>query len=60
MALIKGLNREGKTVIIITHEKEIAQKARRIITVKDGKIVSDIKTKSLDDKRGIKTILKSK
>ena len=60
MELIKGLNREGKTIIIITHEKEIAQKAKRIITVKDGKIVSDVKTKSVDGKNGIRTILKSK
>lgn len=60
MELIKGLNREGKTIIIITHEKEIAQKAKRIITVKDGKIVSDVKTKSADGKRGIRTTLKAK
>lgn len=60
MELIKNLNREGKTIIIITHEKEIAQKAKRVITVKDGKIVSDVKTKSPDGKRGIKSILKTK
>lgn len=60
MELIKNLNREGKTIIIITHEKEIAQKANRIITVRDGKIVSDFRSKSPDGKRGIKTILKNK
>lgn len=60
MELIKNLNKEGKTIIIITHEKEIAQKAKRIVTVKDGKIVSDVKTKSPDGKKGIRTILKNK
>lgn len=60
MELIKNLNREGKTIIIITHEKEIAQKAKRVITVRDGKITSDVKTKSPDGKKGIKSILKTK
>lgn len=60
MELIKGLNREGKTIIIITHEKEIAQIAKRIVTVKDGKVVSDVKTKSKDGKKGLSSILKSK
>ncbi len=60
MELISNLNREGKTIIIITHEKEIAQKAKRVVTVRDGKIVSDVKTKSKDGKKGIKTNLKSK
>ena len=40
--LFKKLNREGHTIIIITHEMEIATQAKRIITIKDGKIVSDI------------------
>lgn len=46
MDIFKKLNRQGNTVIVITHEKEIAQKARRIITLRDGKIESDVKTKS--------------
>ena len=35
------LNREGRTVILITHEKYIAEHAQRIISLKDGKIVED-------------------
>ncbi len=35
------LNREGKTIILVTHEKYIAQRAKRIITLKDGKIIED-------------------
>ena len=41
MALLKKLNDEGKTVIVVTHEHEIAQSAKRIITVRDGRIISD-------------------
>jgi putative ABC transport system ATP-binding protein len=45
MKILQGLNREGKTVIIITHEREIAQFAGRTITIRDGKIISDSKRK---------------
>ncbi|MFC1624749.1 ABC transporter permease, partial [Candidatus Omnitrophota bacterium] len=50
--ILKALNAQGKTVILITHEKEIAQHAKRIISMRDGKIVSDEtkdKTKSRED-----------
>jgi len=39
--ILKELNEQGKTIILVTHEKEIAQHAKRIITMRDGKIVSD-------------------
>ena len=41
MKIIKGLNEQGKTIIMVTHEKEIAQYAKRTITMRDGEIVSD-------------------
>ncbi|MEH7253714.1 ABC transporter ATP-binding protein [Neobacillus niacini] len=41
MKLFSQLNEEGKTVIIITHEEEIAAYAKRIITIKDGRITDD-------------------
>lgn len=44
--LLTELNRERKTIVIITHEKEVAAKAKRIITLRDGKIVSDANTKN--------------
>lgn len=43
MALIKELHKKGHTIIIVTHDKNIAQTADRIIEIKDGKIISDIK-----------------
>ncbi|MBI4708058.1 MAG: ABC transporter permease [Candidatus Omnitrophica bacterium] len=39
--ILKQLNQEGKTVIIVTHEREIAEHAKRIIFMRDGQIVSD-------------------
>ncbi len=41
MKTFDQLNREGTTVILITHEADVAQHARRIITIKDGQIESD-------------------
>ena len=43
MELLTELNREGKTVIIVTHEEEIAAYTDRIIVLRDGLIVEDKK-----------------
>ena len=39
MHIFQMLNKEGKTIIMITHEHDIAKNAKRIITLKDGEIV---------------------
>jgi len=41
MEFFRGLNRQGHTIIVITHEKDIAEYAKRIIHIKDGLITSD-------------------
>ena len=41
IALLKRLNEDGKTVVVVTHEKEVAAQAKRIISVRDGVIISD-------------------
>ncbi|HCK32824.1 MAG: macrolide ABC transporter permease/ATP-binding protein MacB [Micavibrio sp.] len=41
MALLKDLNEKGRTVIVITHEEEVAQYAKRQIRLEDGKIIFD-------------------
>ena len=46
MKIFEKLNAAGHTIIMITHEPDIASHAKRIITVRDGKIVSDKKQKS--------------
>ncbi len=43
MGIFKKLNSDGHTIIMITHEPDIAENAKRIITFKDGKIISDKK-----------------
>ena len=42
LKLIEEIHNEGKTVVFVTHTKEIAQMANRIITMKNGKVVSDV------------------
>ncbi|MEI8351239.1 MAG: ABC transporter ATP-binding protein [bacterium] len=39
MALFQELNREGITIVMVTHEPDIAQFAKRVITMRDGEIV---------------------
>ena len=41
MSLFKELNEEGQTIILITHEEDIAKKSKRLINIKDGLIESD-------------------
>lgn len=41
MEIFQDLNDQGHTIIVITHEKEIAQFAKRIIKIRDGKIAND-------------------
>jgi putative ABC transport system ATP-binding protein len=41
MALFENLHKQGNTIIVVTHENDIAQHARRIIFIRDGKIASD-------------------
>ncbi len=43
MGLIQQINREGKTILVVTHELDIAHMCKRIITLKDGIIVEDQK-----------------
>lgn len=39
MEILKDLNKQGNTIIMITHEHDIAQQAKRIVQIKDGKII---------------------
>lgn len=43
ISIIKRLHRTGKTIIMVTHEEELAKNAQRIIRMRDGKIISDEK-----------------
>lgn len=39
MELFKRLNKEGKTVVIVTHDPKVAEQCGRVIEVSDGKII---------------------
>ena len=43
MAIFKNLHQEDRTLILVTHEADIAQRAKRLIQMKDGKVVQDKK-----------------
>jgi putative ABC transport system ATP-binding protein len=44
MRVFDDLNREGITIVLVTHEQDIAQHARRQVRFLDGRIVSDLPT----------------
>ncbi|MCI9545978.1 MAG: ABC transporter ATP-binding protein [Lachnospiraceae bacterium] len=49
MGILRNLHKEGRTVILITHDDEIAESARRIIRIMDGKIVEDILNENYEE-----------
>jgi putative ABC transport system ATP-binding protein len=44
LGIFDRLNDQGRTIVLITHEDEVAARARRILRMKDGKIVFDSRT----------------
>ena len=45
MQLIQNINQEGKTILVVKHEQDVANMCKRIIKLKDGVIVMDKKIK---------------
>ena len=41
MDLFESLNKEGKTIVLITHDLDVAKRAKRRITLRDGKVIND-------------------
>ena len=41
LEIFKDLNKRGQTIVVITHEREVAEQSQRTITIKDGEIGSD-------------------
>ncbi len=47
MDLIQKINNQGKTILVVTHEEDIAEMCKRIVKLKDGVIVEDKKVKQV-------------
>ena len=43
MALLQGLWRAGQTIVLVTHEPDVAARAARVITLRDGQVLSDVR-----------------
>ena len=48
MSILQALNQQGKTIILVTHDQEDARKAQRIVTLSNGRIISDEKISAAD------------
>jgi len=53
MGLIQKINDEGKTILVVTHENDIAKMCKRIVKLKDGVIVEDKKIKQIIVKQNV-------
>jgi putative ABC transport system ATP-binding protein len=48
MALFQQLNREGMTIVVVTHEPDVARYASRLVRFKDGRVLSDARQRPAD------------
>ncbi|MBQ7718661.1 MAG: ABC transporter ATP-binding protein [Clostridia bacterium] len=48
LALLKELHREGKTIVLITHDNSIAEQCKRVIRISDGKVTEDFTREAVE------------
>jgi len=53
MDLIQGINDDGKTILIVTHEEDIANMCKRIVRLKDGIIIEDVQVEQVRAKTDV-------
>ena len=51
MSIFQDLNRQGKTIVFVTHEQDIAEFSSRTITLRDGHVIRDERNKNIQDAR---------
>ena len=51
LSVLDRLNRAGRTIVLITHEPDVAEHARRLIRLVDGRIVQDVRQAPLPQPR---------
>lgn len=51
MGILRGLNEQGMTVVIVTHEEAIGEQARRLIRMRDGQVQSDVRRAPLVERK---------
>jgi putative ABC transport system ATP-binding protein len=57
LALLQSLNREsGITIVLVTHEPDIAACAGRVVTMRDGRVLSDVRSVPLDAERSLREL----
>ena len=56
LALFQDLNREGVTVVLVTHDAEVARHARRVIRFRDGRLLSDQRQEAADARTALASI----
>jgi putative ABC transport system ATP-binding protein len=47
LGVLDDLNAEGRTIILITHEHDVAERARRVVTLRDGQVIGDERRRPL-------------
>ncbi|SHM18929.1 ABC transporter ATP-binding protein [Chryseobacterium polytrichastri] len=51
MALMQDLNQQGRTIVFVTHEPDIAMFSGRTVTLRDGKVIKDVKNENIKSAR---------
>ena len=60
MEILRELNRQGMTIVMVTHEDEIGEKCKRVIRMRDGKVISDKRLSEIEAPAKIDTTVVEK
>jgi putative ABC transport system ATP-binding protein len=45
LRVFEKLHAEGQTILVVTHEKKVADRAHRVVSIMDGRVASDVRQK---------------